>query len=50
MKGEARLALQELCRVLQECMQQGFLDSASHLSVEDNMKLKELLDWDGNGR
>ena len=49
-KGEARLALQELCAVLQDCMQQGFLDSAAHLSVEDSKKLKELLDWDGSSR
>jgi len=49
-KGEARLALQELCGVLQECMQQAFLDNAAHLSIEDNMKLKELLDWDGSSK
>ena len=48
--GEAKLALQELCKVLHECMGQRFLDNAAQLSEADHKKLTELLDWDGSCR
>lgn len=42
--GEAKIALQDLCRVLLDCMGQGFIDSATHLSMEDRKKLDDLLE------
>lgn len=42
--GEAKAALQELCRVLLESMGPGFLDNAAHLSIEDRKKLDNLLE------
>lgn len=41
--GEAKSTLQKLCKVLLDCMGQGFLDSAAHLSVEDRKRLDALL-------
>lgn len=43
-KGEAKATLQELCRVLLECMGPALVDSASHLSVENHKKLEDLLE------
>lgn len=42
--GEAKATLQGLCKVLLDCMGQGFIDSASHLSVEDQRKFESLLE------
>ena len=42
--GEARATLQELCRVLLEYMGPSFVNSSSHLSVENQKKFEELLD------
>ena len=48
--GEAKATLQNLCKVLLECMGQGFVDSASHLSVEDHRKFEALLEhWTDEG-
>ncbi len=50
--GEAKATLQDLCKVLLDCMGQGFIDSAAHLSVEDRRKFEALLErWiDGGSR
>ena len=42
--GDSKATVQELCRVLLDCMGGGFLESAAHLSVEDHKKLEQLLE------
>ena len=42
--GEAKTALQDLCRALLDCMGQGFIDSAAHLSMENRKKFDDLLE------
>ena len=46
--GEAKLALQDLCLVLYDCMGQEFLDNAARMLPHD--VLDELLDTVGNFR
>ncbi len=42
--GEAKVTLLQLCQSLLDCMGQGFIDSASHLSVGDHKKFEVLLE------
>lgn len=52
MAGETKATVQELCRVLLGCMGGAFLESATHLSVEEYKKLESLLERcrDGENR